>query len=255
MKKAPVWVKIYLKQRSNFHDNFLKHREIYFITFTNSWVKSYLTSSNWQGAETKYPKTAHNSEHRFSWVTTKMWSPINSHDLKPKQQNLTTKKLKYLPNNTNTTQKSFYTEINAKRKKNKLKRLPFTVFGDIIIYKRRKNKIIYYKYQNAFPVAFQDRFSHLWQIANMICVQQQFLQTPGIAQNFFGHICQRRVTFIHKFDLSITPFEYWNALKHCELFLLCKFKLDKSLYFNYFSFLNFTYFGFLLFHLFGTFKI
>lgn len=119
---------------------------------------------------------------------------------------------------------------------------------------KEKNKIIYYKYQNAFPVAFQDRFSHLWQIANMICVQQQFLQTPGIAQNFFGHICQRRVTFIHKFDLSITPFEYWNALKHCELFFYLNLSWTNHFILIIFLF-NFTYFGFLLFHLFGTFKI
>jgi hypothetical protein len=57
-------------------------------------------------------------------------------------------------------------------------------------------------------------FPHLWQVSNMICVQQQLLQAPWVAQNILGNVGQRAMSLVHKFHLTIATFEDWNALEH-----------------------------------------
>lgn len=58
------------------------------------------------------------------------------------------------------------------------------------------------------------RSSHLRQIPDVIGIEQQFLQTPRIAQYLLGHIWQRTVTLIDKFYLAIAALKYRNALEH-----------------------------------------
>lgn len=61
--------------------------------------------------------------------------------------------------------------------------------------------------------------AHLWQISNVICIEQQLLETPRVTQDFLWHVGQRAMSLIHKLHLTIAPFEDWNALEHCWICL------------------------------------
>lgn len=63
------------------------------------------------------------------------------------------------------------------------------------------------------------QIAHLWQIANMICVEQQLFEASRVPQNFFWNGWKRAMTLIHKLHLTIASFEDWNALEHCLIYL------------------------------------
>lgn len=78
--------------------------------------------------------------------------------------------------------------------------------------------------------------AYLWQISNVICVQQQLLQASGVAQNVFGHIGQGAMPLIHELHLTIASFEDWNALEHCVGSKLLRALLKHNSNSNQFSF-------------------
>lgn len=59
-----------------------------------------------------------------------------------------------------------------------------------------------------------DEGTHLGQVANVIGVEQELLQTPCIAEYVLGHGRQRAVALVHEFHLAVAALEYWNALEH-----------------------------------------
>lgn len=61
---------------------------------------------------------------------------------------------------------------------------------------------------------------HLWQISDVIRVEQELLQAPRVPQDFLGHGGQRAVPLIHKLHLTIAALEDWNALEHCVRWIL-----------------------------------
>lgn len=72
--------------------------------------------------------------------------------------------------------------------------------------------IVSYGYDRDKIFAPQD--TYFWQIADMIGVQQKFLQTPGVTQNVVGDARQRAMTFVNVFHLPVTPFKNRNAAEH-----------------------------------------
>lgn len=56
--------------------------------------------------------------------------------------------------------------------------------------------------------------AHLGQVANVIGVEQQLLETAGIPEDVFGHGRQGAVALVHELHLPIATLEYWNALEH-----------------------------------------
>lgn len=56
--------------------------------------------------------------------------------------------------------------------------------------------------------------AYLGQFAQMIGVQQQFLQAARIAQNVLRHAGQRAVPLVDKLHLPIAALEDRNALEH-----------------------------------------
>lgn len=60
----------------------------------------------------------------------------------------------------------------------------------------------------------------LWQIADVIRVQQKLLETPGVTQDIVGDAGQRAVTFVNVFHLPVTPFKNRNAAEHGTLTIL-----------------------------------
>jgi hypothetical protein len=74
-------------------------------------------------------------------------------------------------------------------------------------------------------------FAHLWQIPNVICVQQELLEAPRVPQNVLGNVGQRAVTLVHELHLSIASFEDWNALEHGRILSLFHYTTKLSSFF------------------------
>lgn len=47
--------------------------------------------------------------------------------------------------------------------------------------------------------------THLGQVAQLVGVQQQFLQTPSVAVDLIGHEEERAVAFIDRLDVTVAP--------------------------------------------------
>lgn len=61
---------------------------------------------------------------------------------------------------------------------------------------------------------------YLGQVADVVGVEQELLQAPGIAEDVLGHRGQRTVPLIDALHLPIAALEYRNALKHGRAGLL-----------------------------------
>lgn len=75
---------------------------------------------------------------------------------------------------------------------------------------------IWWCHQVYFPFKAPNPRPHLWQIPNVIGVEQQLLEAPRIPlPELLGHVGQRAMSLIHELDLPIASLEDWNALEHC----------------------------------------
>jgi len=56
------------------------------------------------------------------------------------------------------------------------------------------------------------QYDNLWQVFDLIVVEQQLFQCPGISQHLVGHRTQVRITLIHVVHVTIA--QERHALKH-----------------------------------------
>ena len=56
------------------------------------------------------------------------------------------------------------------------------------------------------------QYDNLWQVFDLIVVQQKLFQCPGIPQHLVRHRTQVRITLVHVVHVTIA--QEWHALKH-----------------------------------------